>query len=105
MINIEVAMGLGNSPAIRSLNNIQTLLTNLIKVKTLDYKQEERDRKEDILLQKRAIQDYKTLEDSAKKQESLKQVGLVDTEDGKFLETLLMGGMNMDRDWETYLLE
>lgn len=93
MINIAAAMGLGNSPAIRSLNNIQTLLTNLIKVKSLDYKQEERDRAERILLQKRELQDFKTLEDSAKKQKDLKQVGIVDTKDGKMMEALLLGGL------------
>lgn len=93
MINIAAAMGLGNSPAIKSLNNIQILLNNLIKVKTLDYKQEERDRNEERLLQKRALQDFKILEDRARKQDSLKQVGLVENEDGKLLEALLMGGM------------
>jgi hypothetical protein len=92
MINIAAAVGLDNSPAYRSLNNIQKLLNGMMKIRLADFKQEERDRKEEILLRKREIKDHQELikqEEEAEK-ESKK---VAETEDGAFIGALLGAGV------------
>lgn len=99
MINVAAAMGLGNSSAFRSLENIQQLLGNLFQMKQKDYQQEERDRNEEIQLQQREKKDYDTL----RKEESdavEKIGGAFESPDGSFLATILgagalIGGMTM----------